>query len=77
MNWLSWLILYLAISSIITAIAALLGYVEFEPRDIWVGLFWDRRSSPPPWNPDLLLEVLHVWVILIPCFPIHLEEHGK
>ena len=71
MSW-SVIGLYVIVSSIITAIAALLGYVEFDLRDMWVGLFWDRRCSPPPRNPDLLLGVLHVWVILIPCFPIHL-----
>ena len=43
--------------------------IKYEPRDLWVGVFWDRRE----WN-DLKEVVrgrsLHIYVCLIPCFPI-------
>jgi hypothetical protein len=34
--------------------------LRFEPRDIWVGVFWDRRSDG-----------LHVYVCLVPCLVLH------
>lgn len=39
---------------------------RFEPRDIWVGLFWDRRQDYTEGGP-----VLHVYVCPIPCVVIH------
>lgn len=34
-------------------------------RDCWVGVFWK-------WELGEYLEVLHIWVCLLPCLPIHL-----
>lgn len=34
--------------------------VKFEPRDVWVGLYWDRRYDG-----------LHVYVCLIPMIVMH------
>lgn len=34
--------------------------LRFEPRDLWVGLFWDRR-----------IDGTHFYVCLIPCVVIH------
>lgn len=34
--------------------------VKFEPRDIWVGLFWDRR-----------IDGLHIYVCPVPCIVFH------
>lgn len=31
----------------------------FEPRDIWVGVFWDRRPTG-----------LHIYICILPCLPI-------
>lgn len=33
--------------------------ISFEPRDIWIGVFWDRRSG-----------VTQVFVCLVPCLPV-------
>ncbi len=35
--------------------------IYFEPRDIWLGVFWDRRPE------------LNVWVCLLPMLPIHVR----
>ena len=37
----------------------------WEPRDIWVGIYWnfERRSR---------MRHLDVYIILVPCFPIRL-----
>jgi len=34
--------------------------IRFEPRDIWIGLFWDRRPDG-----------LHIYVCPFPCLVIH------
>lgn len=33
----------------------------FEPRDIWVGLFWDVRDGQ-----------LNIWLCVVPLFPLQL-----
>lgn len=35
--------------------------IYFEPRDCWMGLFWDRRADG-----------LYVYVCLIPCVPLRI-----
>lgn len=35
--------------------------IRFEPRDLWIGLFWDRSA---------LTGNLCLYLCLIPCFPI-------
>jgi hypothetical protein len=34
--------------------------IKWEPRDVWVGLFWDRRQDG-----------LHIYVCLVPLLVIH------
>lgn len=36
--------------------------LQVEPRDCWIGVFWDRH--PREWQ---------VWICLIPCLPIRIE----
>jgi hypothetical protein len=40
----------------------------WEPRDLWVGLFWDERAVQQHWGKE---RFGHLYIILIPCFPFH------
>jgi hypothetical protein len=45
---------------------------EFKKEDCWCGVFWSRKSERPEyWEGKRFRRTLHVWVCLIPCFPIH------
>lgn len=35
--------------------------LEFKIQDMWIGVFWDLRGSD-----------FHLWMCLVPCFPLHL-----
>jgi len=37
----------------------------WEPRDIWIGVFWNRTSGE-----RLLNDYLLIYVCIIPCLPI-------
>lgn len=37
----------------------------WEPRDCWVGLYWDRKAT---W--------LDVYATLVPCFPVRIHLSG-
>ena len=39
--------------------------LRFEPRDLWVGVYWEREHWPA--------EVLEVFICLVPCFPPRLR----
>ena len=43
----------------------------WEPRDLWIGVYWTRheKSSPPGYDPDL-----SIYVCIIPCLPIRFER---
>lgn len=38
--------------------------LQFEPRDVWVGLFW-RVSRHP------LCDIFHAYICLLPLVPLH------
>lgn len=35
--------------------------LQFEPRDLWVGVFWRKTDI-----------AVHVYLCLIPCIPLHI-----
>ena len=41
--------------------------ILFEPRDLWIGVYWDRHVSKcPGWN-------VVFFVCIVPMFPIKVE----
>jgi hypothetical protein len=40
--------------------------IYFEPRDIWIGLYWDRATMMGPYYQ------LRVYLCLLPCWPIRI-----
>ncbi len=40
--------------------------LEFKPQDLWIGAYWHRPAKG----------LLHVWVCLLPCLPVHLTIVG-
>lgn len=46
--------------------------IKFEPRDLWVGLYWKRTRKV------LGVSHLHLYVCAVPLFPIHITvRFGK
>ena len=35
----------------------------FEPRDIWVGIYWDKKD-----------ESIFVYICVVPCFPVRIHR---
>lgn len=42
--------------------------LEFEPRDIWIGIYWDYQK---------VYKMFHVYICLVPLFPIHITLTDK
>lgn len=40
--------------------------VAFEPRDLWVGVYWDRK-----------VDGVHVYVCAVPCIVVHFKPRRK
>ena len=43
----------------------------WEPRDIWIGAYWDSAKERRM-NASTGVRRVHVYICLIPCFPIRL-----
>jgi hypothetical protein len=43
----------------------------WEPRDVWVGIYWDVTRERAM-GADTGIRVTHVYVCLVPCFPIRM-----
>ncbi len=44
--------------------------ILWEPRDLWVGVFWDKDSSYP--NHGAYLDI---YICLIPMLPLYIVLH--
>lgn len=42
-------------------------HLEFQSGDLWIGIYWTRRSDA--WGKSRL----ELWLCLIPCLPLHLR----
>ena len=44
--------------------------VEFKLQDFWIGGFWKIEEE---FGQGESIAYLHIWICLIPCFPIHIK----
>ncbi len=42
--------------------------IQFDPRDLWIGVYWKRTSRVTTLNSDS--DCYTVYLCLVPCFPI-------
>lgn len=46
----------------------------FEPRDLWIGVYWDRRATEPVYRCPCVMchkkTCLHVYICLLPTLVI-------
>ena len=46
--------------------------LEFQPKDLWIGVYWEYQfNSDDPYDEDIKKN-LHIWICLIPMFPLHI-----
>jgi hypothetical protein len=45
--------------------------IDFKLADLWIGAFWDHRSANYSTLRGHCIEEFHLWICLLPCFPIH------
>lgn len=48
--------------------------VKFEPRDLWIGVYWTRVRTT---NLESDFENYRIYVCLVPCFPVIFEVRRK
>jgi len=47
----------------------------FEPRDLWIGVYWTPTSRTTTLNTDR--QHYRIYICLVPCFPIVFEFSRK
>lgn len=51
--------------------------IEFKYQDLWIGAFW-TTTTIVDYNLNDTFRRTHLWLCLIPCFPLHLSwDWGK
>jgi hypothetical protein len=48
--------------------------VECQPTHCWVGAAWEQRHTRSRTGTGLVTAEWHVWVCLVPCFPLHIMQ---
>ena len=48
--------------------------IEYKLQDFWVGIFW---KSDIEHGQGETVKRYHIWICLIPCFPIHIITKYK
>lgn len=43
--------------------------ILWEPRDLWIGLYWNRER-----HGGFIAEVLDFYICIVPCFPVRLTR---
>jgi hypothetical protein len=49
-------------------------WLKFEPRDLWVGVYWNVTGAQELPNP--LKRRIDVYICLVPMLPIHIRWQG-
>lgn len=44
--------------------------LTWEPRDFWIGVFFDRPLLLDVGIPELKVSMQYIYVCIVPCFPI-------
>lgn len=50
--------------------------VEFKPQDCWIGVFWKCGGFHELFG-EWVEPAVDIWVVLIPCFPIHVTTKKR
>lgn len=52
-------------------------HIEFKLADLWIGAFWRTQEVNYGSIVGNVMEDLHVWICVVPCFPIHIIRSWK
>ncbi len=44
--------------------------IEYEPRDLWIGVFYKRTYLDHGWG-----HWMDMWICIVPMFPIHITYY--
>jgi len=51
--------------------------IEFKFADMWIGAFWAYKKADYHTINGHVIEDFHLWICIIPCFPIHFIKSSK